>query len=83
MAGQASTAGVWPVMSTNVVHMAHSCVVGNGPCSKEPRNSQSYLPVQMSLPQTQATPFASTPTLHNSRQTHLESCRVAALICHR
>lgn len=28
MAGQASTAGVWPAMSTNVVHMAQSSVVG-------------------------------------------------------
>lgn len=27
MAGQASTAGVWPAMSTNVVHMAQSGVV--------------------------------------------------------
>lgn len=30
MAGHASTAGVWPAMSTNVVHMAQSCVVEMG-----------------------------------------------------
>lgn len=27
MAGHASTAGVWPAMSTNVVHMAPSCFI--------------------------------------------------------
>lgn len=30
MAGHASTAGIWPAMSTNVVHMAQSCVVEMG-----------------------------------------------------
>lgn len=30
MAGHASTAGVWPAMSTNVVHMAQRCLVEMG-----------------------------------------------------
>lgn len=30
MAGHASTAGVWPAMSTNVVHMAQSWIVEMG-----------------------------------------------------
>lgn len=30
MAGYASTAGIWPAMSTNVVHMAQSRVVETG-----------------------------------------------------
>ena len=34
MAGHASTTGVWPAMSTNVVHMAELCG-RRGPCGKE------------------------------------------------
>lgn len=30
MAGHASTAGVWPAMSTNVVHMAQRCIAETG-----------------------------------------------------
>lgn len=76
MAGHASTAGVWPAMSTNVVHMAELCG-RNGPCGKERRNSQSSLPVSMLPPNSRHS--VSATTLHNSRQNHLESCSVTAL----
>ena len=49
MAGHASVAGIWPAMSTNVVHMAVLCG-RREPCGKERRNSQSSLSVYMLTP---------------------------------
>lgn len=78
MAGQASTAGVWPAMSTNVVHMAQSSIAEMGHAV---RRGEIASPLSVGATLNTHPPISPAPPHYTILGRLI--CSVAALFCHR